>query len=98
MSFMEIVGYLVVVSIVLYGAYIVSNTLGKTTNMKLSMNKSRELSISETMNLSPTKKIHLINVGEERFLICENKENISFLTKLESSILLEEEKDEKNSN
>lgn len=98
MSFMELVGYLTVVGTVLYAAYIVSRVVGKTTNTKLSLNKSKELSIKETMMLSPTKKIHILNVGESQFLISESKETISFLTKLESSTSLEEERNAKSFN
>jgi flagellar biosynthetic protein FliO len=67
--------FLIVLSI---GAFYVSKRLLP----KLSNRPSKEIRIVETVHLGPRKAVHLIEVGNRRFLIGSTNENIRKLAEV----------------
>ncbi|MDD3149695.1 MAG: hypothetical protein PHV68_02580 [Candidatus Gastranaerophilales bacterium] len=46
--------------------------------------KNKDFYIEESLNIAPGKTFHIINVKNEKFLVCADRERTSFLTKLEN--------------
>ena len=62
------------------GIYISKRFLPKITNMA-----GKEIHIVETVHLGPRKAVHLLEIGERRFLIGSTNENITKLADLTSA-------------
>jgi flagellar biosynthetic protein FliO len=63
------------------GIYISKRFLPKITNLS-----GKEIRITETVHLGPRKAVHLLEVGERRFLIGSTNENITRLADLTSTL------------
>ena len=61
------------------GIYISKRFLPKITNLS-----GKEIRIVETVHLGPRKAVHLLEIGERRFLIGSTNENITRLADLTS--------------
>ena len=61
------------------GIYVSKRFLPKITNMS-----DKEIRIIETVHLGPRKAVHLLEIGERRFLIGSTNENITRLADLTS--------------
>ena len=61
------------------GIYISKRFLPKITNMS-----DKEIRVIETVHLGPRKAVHLLEIGERRFLIGSTNENITRLADLTS--------------
>lgn len=62
------------------GIYISKRFLPKITNLS-----GKEIRIVETVHLGPRKAVHLLEIGERRFLIGSTNENITRLADLTSA-------------
>jgi flagellar biosynthetic protein FliO len=62
------------------GIYISKRFLPKITNLS-----GKEIRIVETVHLGPRKAVHLLEIGERRFLIGSTNENITKLADLTSA-------------
>ncbi|MBW7990845.1 MAG: FliO/MopB family protein [Planctomycetes bacterium] len=80
-KFMVSVLFLVVLGAA--GIYVSKRFLPKITNLS-----GKEIRIAETVHLGPRKAVHLLEIGERRFLIGSTNENITRLADL-TSILTE---------
>ena len=63
------------------GIYISKRFLPKITNLS-----GKEIRIAETVHLGPRKAVHLLEIGERRFLIGSTNENITILADLTSTL------------
>ncbi len=63
------------------GIYVSKRFLPKITNLS-----GKEIRIAETVHLGPRKAVHLLEVGERRFLIGSTNENITRLADLTSTL------------
>ena len=63
------------------GIYISKRFLPKFSNLS-----GKEIRIIETVHLGPRKAVHLIEIGERRFLIGSTNENITRLADLTSAL------------
>ena len=61
--------------------YVSKRFLPKITNLP-----GKEIRIAETVHLGPRKAVHLLEVGERRFLIGSTNENITRLADLEMEV------------
>ena len=61
--------------------YVSKRFLPKITNLP-----GKEIRITETVHLGPRKAVHLLEVGERRFLIGSTNENITRLADLEMEV------------
>ena len=61
--------------------YVSKRFLPKITNLS-----GKEIRITETVHLGPRKAVHLLEVGERRFLIGSTNENITRLADLEMEV------------
>jgi flagellar biosynthetic protein FliO len=62
------------------GIYVSKRFLPKITNLS-----GKEIRIVETVHLGPRKAVHLLEIGERRFLIGSTNENITKLADLTSA-------------
>jgi flagellar biosynthetic protein FliO len=83
MFFKFMVSVLFLVAIGAAGIYVSKRFLPKITNMS-----GKKIRIAETVHLGPRKAVHLLEIGERRFLIGSTNENITRLADL-TSILTE---------
>jgi flagellar biosynthetic protein FliO len=63
------------------GIYISKRFLPKISNLS-----GKEIRIAETVHLGPRKAVHLLEIGERRFLIGSTNENITKLADLTSTL------------
>jgi flagellar biosynthetic protein FliO len=63
------------------GIYVSKRFLPKITNLS-----GKEIRIAETVHLGPRKAVHLLEIGERRFLIGSTNENITRLADLTSTL------------
>jgi len=63
------------------GIYVSKKFLPKITNLS-----GKEIRIAETVHLGPRKAVHLLEIGERRFLIGSTNENITRLADLTSTL------------
>ena len=63
------------------GVYVSKRFLPKITNLS-----GKEIRITETVHLGPRKAVHLLEIGERRFLIGSTNENITRLADLEMEV------------
>ncbi|MDY6310212.1 MAG: flagellar biosynthetic protein FliO [Cyanobacteriota bacterium] len=56
----------------------------KIMNGNMSSNKTKKLSIEETMNINPRKSLMIVKAGDERFLIASDVDKTTLLAKLEN--------------
>jgi len=61
--------------------YVSKRFLPKITNLS-----GKEIRITETVHLGPRKAVHLLEIGERRFLIGSTNENITRLADLEMEV------------
>ncbi len=54
----------------------------KVTNISTSTKKTKELSIEETMSISPRKTLMIVKAGNERFLIASDVDKTTLISKL----------------
>ena len=78
--FRFIVSVLFLIAFGVGGIYISKRFLPKITNMS-----EKEIRIIETVHLGPRKAVHLLEIGERRFLIGSTNENITRLADLTSA-------------
>ena len=79
--FKFMVSVLFVVALGAGGIYVSKRFLPKITNLS-----GKEIRIAETVHLGPRKAVHLLEVGERRFLIGSTNENITRLADLTSTL------------
>jgi flagellar biogenesis protein FliO len=75
-----VVSVLFLVALGVGGIYISKKFLPKITNLS-----GKEICIVETVHLGPRKAVHLLEIGERRFLIGSTNENITNLADLTST-------------
>ncbi len=63
------------------GIYVSKKYLPKITNLS-----GKEIRIAETVHLGPRKAVHLLEIGDRRFLIGSTNENITRLADLTSTL------------
>ena len=63
------------------GIYVSKRFLPKISNLS-----GKEIRIAETVHLGPRKAVHLLEIGERRFLIGSTNENITRLADLTSTL------------
>ncbi|MCP4613797.1 MAG: FliO/MopB family protein [Planctomycetes bacterium] len=63
------------------GIYVSKRFLPKITSLS-----GKEIRIAETVHLGPRKAVHLLEIGERRFLIGSTNENITRLADLTSTL------------
>ena len=63
------------------GIYVSKRFLPKITNLS-----GKEIRIAETVHLGPRKAVHLLEIGERRFLIGSTNDNITRLADLTSTL------------
>ncbi len=56
----------------------------KVMGGSMSVNKTKTLSIEETMNISPRKSLMIVKAGNERFLIASDVDKTTLISKLDS--------------
>jgi flagellar biosynthetic protein FliO len=78
--FKFMVSVLFLVALGASGIYISKRFLPKITNLS-----GKEIRIVETVHLGPRKAVHLLEIGERRFLIGSTNENITRLADLTSA-------------
>ncbi len=78
--FKMMVSVLFLVALSAAGIYVSKRFLPKITNLP-----GKEIRIAETVHLGPRKAVHLLEVGERRFLIGSTNENITRLADLTST-------------
>jgi flagellar biogenesis protein FliO len=78
--FRFMVSVLFLVALGVGGIYISKKFLPKITNLS-----GKEICIVETVHLGPRKAVHLLEIGERRFLIGSTNENITNLADLTST-------------
>ncbi|MHC4728838.1 MAG: FliO/MopB family protein, partial [Planctomycetota bacterium] len=79
--FKFMVSVLFLVALGAAGIYVSKRFLPKITNLS-----GKEIRIAETVHLGPRKAVHLLEVGERRFLIGSTNENITRLADLTSTL------------
>jgi len=79
--FKFMVSVLFIVSLGAAGIYVSKRFLPKITNLS-----GKEIRIAETVHLGPRKAVHLLEIGERRFLIGSTNENITRLADLTSTL------------
>lgn len=81
--FKFLVSVLFLIALAVGGIYLSKRFLPKISNMS-----GREIRIVETIHLGPRKAVHLLEIGDRRFLIGSTNENITRLADL-TSVLTE---------
>jgi len=79
--FKMMVSVLFLVALGAAAIYVSKRFLPKITNLP-----GKEIRIAETVHLGPRKAVHLLEVGERRFLIGSTNENITRLADLEMEV------------
>jgi flagellar biosynthetic protein FliO len=79
--FKFMVSVLFIVALGAAGIYVSKRFLPKITNLS-----GKEIRIAETVHLGPRKAVHLLEIGERRFLIGSTNENITRLADLTSTL------------
>ena len=79
--FKFMVSVLLIVALGAAGIYVSKRFLPKITNLS-----GKEIRIAETVHLGPRKAVHLLEIGERRFLIGSTNENITRLADLTSTL------------
>jgi flagellar biosynthetic protein FliO len=79
--FKFMVSVLFLVALGVGGIYISKRFLPKISNLS-----SKEIRVTETVHLGPRKAVHLLEVGQRRFLIGSTNENITRLADLTSAL------------
>jgi len=79
--FKMMVSVLFLVALGAAAIYVSKRFLPKITNLP-----GKEIRITETVHLGPRKAVHLLEVGERRFLIGSTNENITRLADLEMEV------------
>ena len=75
-----VVSILFLIALGVGGIYVSKRFLPKITNMT-----DKEIRIVETVHLGPRKALHLLEIGDRRFLIGSTNENITRLADLTSA-------------
>jgi len=79
--FKMMVSVLFLIALSAAAIYVSKRFLPKITNLP-----GKEIRIAETVHLGPRKAVHLLEVGERRFLIGSTNENITRLADLEMEV------------
>jgi flagellar biosynthetic protein FliO len=79
--FKFMVSVLLIIALGAAGIYVSKRFLPKITNLS-----GKEIRIAETVHLGPRKAVHLLEIGERRFLIGSTNENITRLADLTSTL------------
>jgi len=79
--FKFMVSVLFIVALGAAGIYVSKRFLPKITKLS-----GKEIRIAETVHLGPRKAVHLLEIGERRFLIGSTNENITRLADLTSTL------------
>ena len=79
--FKFMVSVLSLVALGVGGIYVSKKFLPKITNLS-----GKEIRIAETVHLGPRKAVHLLEIGQQRFLIGSTNENITRLADLTSTL------------
>ena len=79
--FKMMVSVLFLIALSAAAIYVSKRFLPKITNLS-----GKEIRITETVHLGPRKAVHLLEVGERRFLIGSTNENITRLADLEMEV------------
>ena len=79
--FKMMVSVLLLIALGAAAIYVSKRFLPKITNLS-----GKEIRITETVHLGPRKAVHLLEVGERRFLIGSTNENITRLADLEMEV------------
>ncbi len=79
--FKFMVSVLFIIALGAGGIYVSKRFLPKITNLS-----GKEIRIAETVHLGPRKAVHLLEIGERRFLIGSTNENITRLADLTGTL------------
>ena len=91
-DFLQLMGILAAIALVLYLSYITSRFLGK--KMAGGAN-NRHMKVIETMAVGPDRSLSLIRVGTKYFLFLNTKKGLELVSEIEKdSLLIEEVKEE----
>lgn len=74
-----------VYTMAMVGVIYVSLMIFKRTMTQNNLNSNSNLKIESSLNISPRKNLHVVNVDGERFLIASDIQNTTFLSKLNST-------------
>ena len=81
-------GYLVnfsVYTFAMIGFLFLAVAIYKKSSVNIKSNKKGGMEIEESLSLSPRKRLHVVRVNDEKFLIAADTERTEFLAKLDNS-------------
>ena len=79
--FLAMIG-IIILALFVYKKFNISNFSGKRNNL---------MQVEDALSLSPRKTLYIVRSGKERFLIAGDAESTTLISKLEDSIIEEEE-------
>lgn len=81
-SFMQLIGLVFILIVILIAAYYTSKYVGK---LSLGQLKNTNFKIIDTYRISPNKFIQIVKIGNKYIVIAVAKDTVNFITELDES-------------
>ncbi len=85
---LQLVGLLILLVVILAGAYYATRLVGKVNQGKL---KKSNFEVIDACRLGRSSFLQIIKIAEEYFVIAVSRDNVSFITKLEADKVIQRE-------